>query len=283
MVATTRYEHIVNMLEHILLASGTDLHIDGDSNNTVPKIDVVSLPRWERVAQEAYSHVSGSVPQGSAFQAKYDDLYRSLVYVPSGYGHLIRVLRGQVPFCQFRYWDFRTEAEGTNNRYAFQWDICLDMLIPGDQYINTDQPVADRQTHTGIYSTERGRFVDQIVARFAAWPVLEGVRRHPQRPDSFDEDRYWLGGDVAMTRLTSLRRTGWQLLRDVTPKATRDALIEEQPAISHISISDGTDLNYWTLLWAHGVPEAYQGYFPTTLKFVVTEKRQIKVGGTAFA
>ena len=58
-----------------------------------------------------------------------------------------------------------------------------------------------------------------------------------------------------------------EYMRDSMPKEVTG------PQISATAIRDTTDMNYWTLLWAHGLPEAFLGWWPITLTITVVEKR----------
>ena len=262
----TNFEHIFNALEYILL----------DPVAGLPPVDVISLPRWAALSSEYASDVGFSKTSSKEVtDAKLGQFRDSMILISQGFGHIRDHFdTGHSVLAQFRYWDMRVQAEFSANYYSIAWDVCLDILVRGDRTAVYEQ---GRSDHSGIYNPDRGRFVDQVIHRFAAYPVLHCVMRDPKRPfddDDTDTQRYWLGGEVDAgdNMLTADWPSGWV--------EGQDPADSPFPAITGFSMNDGTDLNYWTLLWAHGAPDSYQGYFPTTIKFTIVEKRPVGVAST---
>ena len=271
----TRFEHILNSLEHILL-------VHDNLPENVPPINVVSAARWLALSHERRTDFGfAGTTDPAERDRKFQEISNSMCLIQQGFGHIRDYFRTGGPVLgQFRYWDMRIHSTASSNHYSVNWDICLDILVRGD---HVDE--GDLSDHSGIYNSDRGRYVDQVVNRFANYPVLDHVKRHDNYPDQDDDEgdnnrRYWLGGGLDDNGvLRSEWPTGWQVLRPSNDLEIADGY----PRVTGFSMSDGTDLNYWTLLWAHGAPESYGGYFPTTIKFTITEQHQVGVGSTGGA
>ena len=303
----TRFEHILNSMEYILLAHADDLNRIGDGlRPPVREIDVVSSHRWRSLDWEHgftsdekpnMGFMGTGDPDGDTVNEKYRQYGRPLIHVPQGAGHIRELFReaGSRAICQFRYWDMRIYSEASSNRYEVRWDICLDILVRGDHdgsLLTSTSTNDSMRDHPGIYNPDRGKFVDQVINRFGSWPVLDLVVPHRERPMNEQKaESLWLGGPVHdppsnpadpdySEFLTAEWPTGWEIAR---PDSLYTVPAEDCPVVTGFEMTDGTDLNYWTLLWAHGTPESYQGYFPTTIKFTITEKHQVGIGGTGSA
>ena len=163
--------------------------------------------------------------------------------------------------------------------------------------------------HAGIYTMYRGGLVSNILQRCMAHPVLHRVIDNPFENSGVSayysnddlEANIQMSSDDAddVLNVRAEKRVGrkyhnpylpWHMsgadyydgadANYALPK--RDTgnwqLADSQgditgPQISATAIRDTTDMNYWTLLWAHGLPEAFLGWWPITLTVTVVEKR----------
>ena len=147
-----------------------------------------------------------------------------------------------------RYEDSSIVADGTSNRQNITWKLSLDILTRGNSVgdVSRAPTTLDRRTQvpgeypTGIYHPERGPVVEYIYRRLSRYPTLNFLNG-PSAPTEPMEQAPYLYSD-------------------------------SEGQISLASFADGTDLNYWTLVWSYGLPTTFAGWWPTTIDLVVEHK-----------
>ena len=240
------YRNIVHAIDHLLLAKPSDLVAASD----VDKLDELPVVTpWDY----EFNRTSGD----TATKAKN---LGNVIHVPSDYAQLEHVI-AQNPwaFSSTRYVNFQCALEQFPQRYVNTWDVALDVLVQGEARFSEGLVYSDDSVeltkHVGIYGTGRGEIISKIKQRFLSFPqMVKAV--HKSRAD-----RYVNVGGKDREKSGSPYEIG-----DESTFPTQ---------ITQFRMGDDTDVNYWTLLWAHGLPEAFLGWWPTTILFRVTEHRQL--------
>ena len=282
----TSYEGIIHSLEHIILMHGLP------SNLQLPDIPVVSSSRWIHLLQEynaerdagtsakGYFTDTNTYPNAAKWR---DELFKSVVLIQEGYGHIRQLAQSQLTpmIAQLRYQDYALHKTYNNNNYKRDWVICLDILTRSETTHELSS-VPGGATRVGVYSPLRGQAVEHISMRLETFPTLLPVKRDPifTNPPS-PSDQGTLSGKISHETGSPPTPAPIEWITGyVSPFEAAQAYGEPEvdangdptfPRITSVEMHDSTDLNYWTLLWAHGVPEDYQGYYPTTLQITVCE------------
>ena len=273
------YRDIISAIDHIMLASPEELtpyrdklltESDEDYNdyktrhNDALELNCVSGVRFRQAAEEYKDAMStGTLPQFLA-NPENRKVMGSAVHGIGDQAHLEQLLINR-PWAvsATRYVAFRCLESQAPGRFAIEWEIALDILVAGDAPLNpmyrpADHNVIFRHDHTlrhpGIYGVGRGEYISRIKNRFLRFPQLCTVVPNP--------DKFKI---VPSDDVPQFNGEGSPFQYDT--EGTLDL------NITQVSMDDNTDINYWTLLWAHGLPEAFLGWWPNTVRFNVIEHR----------
>lgn len=297
------YLAILRALEHVLLYNPND----AQARREVPCRFLVPFDRYEKVLQHLREAGQSSTTR-NAWLAKHgltladlealESESANLVYVPVGSGEIEHPIKTYAVdgACAFRYGDCTLRPAGPSaNGYYIDWDICLDILIKSETTEHAD-PDGGHFNHPGIYTPYRGMLVDAIVTRFLTYPVLEVVTKADPAPTvdsrtAWDWTSRWEPLDHVET---DRMRVLWDSYRAFAePSEAYEFFNEDEarywkdttqvPIITHVSMGDKTDINYWMSLYATGLNDSLKGYWPTTINIRVCEHRMVPVGSMGWA